>query len=52
MTLKPDPNTKIKINRPSTSKNSTNGATSGNFFSSKDANKPPENKYYTSNKRI
>lgn len=43
MTLKQDPNSKIKISRPSTSKNSNNGVvgTTGNFFSSKDANKTP-----------
>jgi len=48
MTLKPDNNSKIKITRPSTSKNSNSG---GNFFHSKEGNKEAP-KYYVSNKRI
>ncbi len=52
ITIKQDPNSKIKITRPSTSKNSTDAK---NFFHSKDSNTTPSNdpkKYYTSNKRI
>lgn len=47
--LKQDPNSKIKITRPSTSKNS---GTSGNFFHSKDNNNMEQKKYYASNKRV
>jgi hypothetical protein len=38
MTMKPDINSKIKVTRPSTSKNSNTGSGQGNFFHSKDNN--------------
>ncbi len=36
--MKPDINSKIKVTRPSTSKNSNTGSGQGNFFHSKDNN--------------